>query len=511
MAGAALVAPTALAKTGARGVEQWGLAEFVFSGPESGNPYIDVQFSALFQNGSSSIRVPGFYDGEGVYKIRFCPPAAGTWRYVTASNEAALDGKSGSIAATKPGKQNHGLVRVANRYHFAYADGTPYKQFGTTSYQWLYQREESRRRTLQTLAASPFNKVRFTLFPNKKLPYEPLYPFVGAPGAFDLTRFNPAFFRNVDDGVARLCELGIEADIILFHPYDYDYWGFDKMPAEADDRYVRYVVARYSAYRNVWWSMANEYDAMKHKNDADIDRYFQIVEKDDPYGHLRSVHNMKEMYNNNHPWVTHASIQNGVSLEDDERITMLREVWRKPVVVDEAFYEGNSSERWGRLSGEGMTERFWWGMIAGVYVGHGEYIEHDGHESWIGTGGELRGTSAPRIGFLRQIVEGAPRDGVDPVDKWWDRHLAGKPGEYYLKYFGAERLSRWEFTLPGDLLKDGMRFKVDIIDTWAMTITEVPDTFAIVKKDKYDFADNAGKAVSLPSRPWMALRIRRVG
>jgi len=32
------------------------------------------------------------------------------------------------------------------------------------------------------------------------------------------------------------------------------------MPAAADDRYLRYVIARLAAYRNVWWSLANEYD-----------------------------------------------------------------------------------------------------------------------------------------------------------------------------------------------------------------------------------------------------------
>src|SRR5262249_53510248 len=35
------------------------------------------------------------------------------------------------------------------------------------------------------------------------------------------------------------------------------------MPAAVDDRYVRYLVARLAAHRNVWWSLANEYDFMK--------------------------------------------------------------------------------------------------------------------------------------------------------------------------------------------------------------------------------------------------------
>ena len=37
------------------------------------------------------------------------------------------------------------------------------------------------------------------------------------------------------------------------------------MTKEQDDFYWNYVIARFSAYRNVWWSLANEYDLMKNK------------------------------------------------------------------------------------------------------------------------------------------------------------------------------------------------------------------------------------------------------
>jgi hypothetical protein len=36
--------------------------------------------------------------------------------------------------------------------------------------------------------------------------------------------------------------LGIEADIIIFHPYDR--WGYASMDAEDDYRYVRYLISR---------------------------------------------------------------------------------------------------------------------------------------------------------------------------------------------------------------------------------------------------------------------------
>ncbi|HKI70176.1 MAG TPA: DUF5605 domain-containing protein, partial [Verrucomicrobiae bacterium] len=59
-------------------------------------------------------------------------------------------------------------------------------------------------------------------------------------------------------------------------------------------------------------------------------------------------------------------------------------------------------------------------------------------------------------------------------------------------------------------LTDGLKFKADVIDTWNMTITPVPGDFITKKKDGYYFEDANGRSVSLPGRPYMALRIQRV-
>jgi hypothetical protein len=77
-------------------------------------------------------------------------------------------------------------------------------------------------------------------------------------GALDFDRPNPIAFRHFETQVAALGAMGVEADVIIFHPYDR--WGYCAMSAEQDDRHVRYLVARLGAYRNVWWSLANEYD-----------------------------------------------------------------------------------------------------------------------------------------------------------------------------------------------------------------------------------------------------------
>ncbi|MEO6437087.1 MAG: DUF5060 domain-containing protein, partial [Tepidisphaeraceae bacterium] len=484
------------------------------SGPADGNPFVDVQLSARFAQGDRSIDVTGFYDGGGVYRVRFMPPTQGAWKYETRSNRAELDGKGGSFEAAAPSPGNHGPVRVANTFHFAYADAAPYRQIGTTCYAWIHQAEALQEQTLATLKDAPFNKIRMCVFPkwyayNRSEPL--LYPFEGtAPDQWTFDRFNPAFFRHLENRVAQLGKLGIEADVILFHPYDEAHWGFDRMSEADDDRYLRYVVARLSAYRNVWWSMANEFDFMKTKKPADWDRYFKIVQAQDPFDHLRSVHNGRLIYDHNQPWVTHASIQNGSAVADFGRATLYRDVYRKPIVFDEVKYEGNIPERWGDLTPEEMVHCFWQGTIAGTYVGHGETYTHPQDVIWWSRGGKLHGQSPARLAFLRKVLESAPTEGLEPIDKWQDLHTCGKPGEYYLVYLGKQRLTEWLFELPRAGLEAGMSFHAEILDTWNMTTTPVDGTFKIIKDATYRYHAEGLRTIKLPGKPYIALRITRV-
>lgn len=508
----ALTARPSLAQGATDRVERWGLFEATLNGTAPSNPF-DAAVTGLFTQGDRTIEAPGFYDGDGVWRVRFSPPETGAWIWTIRSDLADLDGRSGAFTATAPSAGNHGPVGVADTYHFAHADGTPYRQLGTTSYGWTHQSEAQRRRTLETLAASPFNKVRMLVFPNGSIPNEPVFPFEkSGPGEkdWDFTRFNPAFFQRLDQQVAALTALGVQADVILFHPYDEDKWGFDRMSAEIDERYVRYVTARLSAYRNVWWSLANEFDILEHKTDADWDRLFQVVRDHDPHGRLRSIHNWRRIYDNARPWVTHASIQNGSAVLDDARAVLYRDVWRKPVVFDEVRYEGTMEARWGNLTGQEMTLAFWQGLIAGTYVGHSETTPNSEEGFWLGIGGTLVGESPERLAFFRRIMDEAPAPGYEPIDKWWEQHLGGKPGRLYLRYFGTDAPSEWTLDLPRDELEGGERFQVDVIDTWNMTIQTLPGVFTMARKNTYFFHDPERPTVSLPGRPWMAVRVRRV-
>jgi hypothetical protein len=448
--------------------------------------------AATFTRGDREVKCTGFYDGGGTYRVRFMPDAAGAWTFVTRSNKAELDGKAGRVTCVEPSPGNHGPVRVANAYHFAYADGTPYRQIGTTCYAWAHQGDALEEQTVATLRTAPFNKMRMCIFPKSYLynQNEPQYdPFEGAPPKdWDFTRFNPGYFRHLEKRIGQLRDVGIEADLILFHPYDR--WGFAKMDAASDDRYLRYVVARLAAYRNVWWSMANEYDLMKEKKMEDWDRFFQVVQAADPYGRLRSVHNCRKFYDHTRPWVTHASVQSS----DFKSARKWRQQYGKPVVYDECKYEGNIAQGWGNISAQEMVNRFWLGTVAGCYVGHGETYKHPQDILWWSKGGVLHGESPARIAFLKKVLEDSPAGGLDPIEKpWAGEFFAGKDGEYYLGYFGAEKPAKWTLELP-----QGAKFRAEIIDTWEMTVAPVP-------------AALEGTAdVDLPGKPYMALRVRRV-
>jgi hypothetical protein len=488
-----------------------GVHEIVLDGPSTGNPFLETKVWADFTNGASTVRAPGFYDGAGIYRIRFSPPTEGAWRWRTHGNVAALSGKSGVVLAVAPTAGDHGPVAVTGGYHFVRADGTPFRQIGTTAYAWALQSDALCDQTLATLAASPFNKVRMCVFPNVES--EPIWPFEKtADGGWDFDRLNPVYFRRFEDRVRRLNALGIQADLILFHPYD-DKSGFHGMSAARDDRYVRYMVARMAAFSNVWWSLANEWDLVKTKTAADFDRLGQLIAAEDPYGRLRSIHDWRQPYDNGRPWVSHASLQHGAAVMDDSRAEIFRGVWRKPVIFDEVRYEGDLDKRWGDLKPEALVERFWHGAVAGTYVGHGETYDIDGKgasQSWTARGGRLRGTSAPRLAFLKAVMEAGPTPGIEPIDASWDQHLGGKAGTYYLRYFGETAPTEWEVALPKDGLKGGERFRLDVLDTWAMTVTSVPGAFAMARKDAYVLHDPERPTIALPGRPWMAVRLVRV-
>ncbi|MGI5885442.1 MAG: DUF5605 domain-containing protein [Candidatus Spyradocola sp.] len=504
----------------AKTVERWDVQEVRLSGPSAGNPFVEQWVRGTWTCEQERVVTEGFYDGEGQYLVRFMPSFVGTYTF---SIEASFlsEAVTGSFTVLPAGAGNHGPVRVANTFHFAYEDGTPYIPLGTTCYVWNLQSDERIAQTLATLRDSAFTKIRFCVFP-KHYDYnlgEPRsYPYEGTPmdssvltpenfgkysgraegNHFDYTRFHPAHFRHIESCIRALRDLGIEADLILMHPYDR--WGFSCMTQAQNDLYWRYAVARFSAFRNVWWSLANEYDLLPSMTLADWERMAATICEKDPYHHLRSIHNCMSMYDHTRPWVTHCSIQR----QDLYKSAELTDAWRarfgKPVVLDELGYEGDIQHGWGNLTGEEMLRRFWEGACRGGYPGHGETYLRPDRVLWWSHGGVLHGESHKCFAFLLDVLRQVPGIGLKPFPLSWDcvtavpersAHSGEAVQDFYLLYFSFMRPSFREFYFD-----DETPLRVRVLDTWNATST-----------DKGVFRGRF--RIDLPGRPYMAIQIVR--
>ncbi len=512
-------------------IEKWGVFELCRKGKCDGNPCSDYRIRARFTGEREEKTVEGFYDGDGVYRIRFMPFFEGIYTYVISGDFAdTIEEPEGIFLATAPTVDNHGPVE-ANGTRLVYADGTRYDSFGTTCYAWAVQQPDLQEQTLSTLEHGPFNKIRFCIFP-KFYEYntrEPLtLPFLRGQGegldaalvateaqdklyfpgmkiadpdfGFDYLRPNPEHFKHYDQQIRLLMELGIEADLILMHPYDR--WGMNQMNRKACEQYLRYVTARYGAFRNVWWSLANEYDLIFSRKIEDWDFYGETVSEADPYGHLLSIHNCSKAYDFSRPWITHCSLQRMDFYKTTENTDEYLTQYNKPVVWDEICYEGNLGLGWGNITAEEMVRRFWEGTLRGGHCGHGETYLDPNDILWWSHGGVLKGESPARIQFLRDIVKEVPGEGLtkgrgmfDELVAYWGGQTGSGWTTWYdnsIHYLGITRPALRNINLP-----EGIRYNVELIDTWNMTITPLGIMTGF-------------NTIQMPERQYMALRITRV-
>ena len=503
-------------------IPRFSLTTLTFTGPPDSpsNNAFEIDLVATFRLADgTTINANGFFDGGSTYRVHFSPPAVGVWTWHTNSSTTKLAGHTGTIRATPA--QSRGPIH-SKGFGLYYADGTPAVSVGTTCYQWASKGFAMQSKTLKTLASSPFNKIRMTIFPkwyvyNHANPVEVGTPFAIKPnsvasnasnwqctgakcpslaGSFDLRRFNVSFWQNYEKLVQQLNAMGVVADVILFHPYDNGHWGFDCLGGRNastynttnDAFYLKYAAARLSAYSNVWWSMANEWsfcgckakgiNTTKLQSPSPIwDDLFKVLVQNDPYGRQKSIHNGNLLYNHSRPWITHVSLQ-GLETNTPD----LRKQYGKPVVWDEVQYEGDIPEGWGHLSAEEMSDRYWWGASLGVHVGHSETLlrtglKDDDQPLWWAKGGELIGDSPKRIDFMRRTWAAIKEEhGVDfgalvptqlMVSQKWGKPvanvLASKDGRF--RFVHVLRPGTWKVPLEEE---EASTWKVATLDYWRM-------------------------------------------
>lgn len=292
------------------------------------NPYRSLDLWAEMRSPSfRTFRVPAFWDGARM-RFRFSPPEAGEWTFRLTSNLASLNNQIGKFTATP--SDSPGFIRPAN-LHFWIHDVArkPHLWMGDTCYRcaWLdrpfFEQYVSRR------AAQKFTHLRYLVLPWQDAPLQPFR----SPDEPD-----PAWFAELDRRVAFVAQKGIFSDLIL---------GGDEnqlarlLPERAQrERYLRYLVARYSAFP-LTWQLVQEYE--EYDNAREFTRELGLKLKELDYNqHPRTTHTLHSssaLLDDN--WMDYILYQSS----DDALGAIEHQLFAKPQVNAEFGYEDSGAGR----------------------------------------------------------------------------------------------------------------------------------------------------------------------
>jgi len=281
------------------------------------DPFNEVELDVLVTGPDGrQQRVPAFWGGGSVWRLRYSAPVPGTYRFQTLCSDAknrALHGQRGRIEVRPYTGDNvllrHGPLRLSatrhadGRPHFQHADGTPF--FWLADSWWLGMRKAFRwPEDFQLLTADRvakgFSVIQFAVaFPCDIAPFDPRGANE-AGHAWDtaFARINPAYFDLTDQRLAWLVRAGLVPNVVGSWGYYLPFMGQEKMR-----KHWRYVIARYGAYP-VTWTLAgevtlpyysflknpakrDEQTALQRREWSELARYVKTI---DPFGRLLTAH-----------------------------------------------------------------------------------------------------------------------------------------------------------------------------------------------------------------------------
>jgi hypothetical protein len=243
-------------------VEANRVAEVSFtSQSEHVDPFNDVQLDVVFDAPSgTSIRVPAFWDGGKVWRVRYASGAVGAHRYRTECSDVrdtGLHRREGVIEVQPYRGDNrlyrHGPIRVAaDRRHFEHSDGTPFFWLGDTWWMGLCERMKWPEE-FQKLAADRrekgFNVIQIVagLYPDMPAFDDRGRNEAGFPWEPEYRRIRPEYFDHADERLQYLADHEFVPCIVGAWGYHLPWLGGERMK-----HHWRYLVARYGALPVVW-------------------------------------------------------------------------------------------------------------------------------------------------------------------------------------------------------------------------------------------------------------------
>lgn len=288
-------------------VQTWIAHELTFiSNKTYGNPFEDVDIDAVFTCGRQKMKVPGFWDGGNIWRIRFALPKVGKWHYsvtctdrenesLTGSGEIICEKYDGDLEIYK-----RGFIKTEPHVrYFMYHDGTPFFYLGDTHWNFCCEEfDEPGEHAGDIQCQSHFKYLvdkrweqGFNVYQSE--PIGAKYNIGNGVDESDMEGF-----RDLDRRFQYIAQKGfVHANAQLFFPRGPGGIIFIERYEDADYliRLGRYWAARYGAYPCLW-TLGQEVD-----NDHYFSRGFdanagtvqtRITKEDNPYKHIaKGLHN----------------------------------------------------------------------------------------------------------------------------------------------------------------------------------------------------------------------------
>ena len=334
-------------------VDRFGVFECAFQA--SGryeNPYVQVEAEAILRSPQGEFkRIPLFWDGGDVWRLRFSPDTVGVWRYRVQSADAGLASGQGLFECIPSSR--HGSIEPMAHYphHFQYQNGEPFFWMGDTGWRTFATcpEENLTRETvlhyIDERSAQGFSYIHVELMGG-----------LGQDGQqnvmwdFHEETLNPAFFQEVDVRLQYMNAKNIICGIVLAWANGKESWSAFAS-TEARRRYARYVVARYSAYE-VMFIASGEWDLSGRDTKPWYLAIGQELMDTDPHNRMRAIHpcrgyTIREF--SEEPWLSFGDYQQAYEAPADREATapqrhalrsqlLASKVYGKPVVNAEFAY-----------------------------------------------------------------------------------------------------------------------------------------------------------------------------
>ena len=256
--------------------ETWLMNELTFESKKSySDPFNDVDIELHLYSQGRLYKIPGFWDGENTWKIRFACPYEGVWYFKTVCTDeenSILHGRTGKVDCSAYSGNldvyKHGFVTTdAGHKYFTYADGTPFFYLGDTH--WSLGGESAE---MVKIISEKRVSQGFTVIQSE--PIDEKFDFADGITEYDMNglhRYDEKFAIIADNGLTH-------ANAQFFFPYSMELlinnFGGVKENGEMSDgvkaylnKITRYWVARYGAYP-VMWTLGQEIDNDFYWNDA---------------------------------------------------------------------------------------------------------------------------------------------------------------------------------------------------------------------------------------------------